>query len=162
MTSSDELKALCDLAKARGADISISFDSQAWIKEGRSIIDQVVVHSGIPGIGPHPMGAVAAAERLRDAKEKGLLDPVVVSAEISAMPRPMPEGMMDPMPEVHATFSDGQRLKIFEFYPDELQFEPHEFVGLTYREARQLRITKDSCFLALQGHVERQREGRGV
>ena len=46
----------------------------------------------------------------------------ITSAIITAMPRPMPEGMFDPMPEVVATFEDGTTKPLFSFYPDEITF----------------------------------------
>ena len=42
------------------------------------------------------------------------------------MPRPMPEGMFDPMPAVTATFDDGSIKTLFEFYPDEISFSRKE------------------------------------
>lgn len=63
------------------------------------------------------------------------------------MPRPMPEGMFDPMPEVRVVFEDGTEKTLFEFYPDEISFVPSEFVGLTEQEAHELRHKKDVAFL---------------
>ena len=59
----------------------------------------------------------------------------------------MPEGMFDPMPEVVATFEDGSTKKLFSFYPDEISFQPSEFVGLTEDEAKALRDRKDTAYL---------------
>jgi hypothetical protein len=42
---------------------------------------------------------------------------------ITAMPRPMPEAMFDPMPEVIATFAAGSTKRLFSFYTDELSFQ---------------------------------------
>jgi hypothetical protein len=159
MTTNDDLAALCALAKNAGANIMVVHDAAAFRTEGRTIIESVTVHSGIPGIGPHPMGPISAAERLREAMAKGLLAPVIVSAEIGPMPRPMPEGMLDPMPVIRATFADGQTRELFRFYPDEITFEPGEFVGLTFQAACQLRFKRDVDYL--QSHTGfRPREGR--
>lgn len=147
MVSNDDLAALCVLAKNAGADILIAHDADALREEGRTIIESVTVLSGIPGIGPHPMGAIAAAELLREAKAKGLLLPVIVSAEIGPMPRPMPEGVGAPMPLVRVTLADGQSVDLFRFYPDELSFKPEDFVGLKLAQAKQLRFTRDRDFL---------------
>jgi hypothetical protein len=46
----------------------------------------------------------------------------ITSAIISPMPRPMPEGMFDPMPEVVATFEGGTTKPLFSFYPNEITF----------------------------------------
>jgi hypothetical protein len=71
----------------------------------------------------------------------------ITSAIITAMPRPMPEGMFDPMPEVVATFEDGTTKPLFSFYPDEITFQAPEFTGLTEAEANALRHRKDVAFL---------------
>ena len=71
----------------------------------------------------------------------------ITSATITPMPRPMPLGMFDPMPEVIATFEDGTTKTLFSFYPDEISFQPSEFIGLTEAEAQDLRHRKDVAFL---------------
>jgi hypothetical protein len=59
----------------------------------------------------------------------------------------MPEGMLDPMPQVKAQFDDGSEKTLFEFYPDELSFTENEFIGLTEKQAHELRMKKDIEFL---------------
>ena len=71
----------------------------------------------------------------------------ITSAIITPMPRPMPEGMFDAMPEVVATFEDGTTKTLFSFYPDEITFRASEFIGLTEEEANALRQRKDVAFL---------------
>ena len=71
----------------------------------------------------------------------------IISAIITPMPRPMPQGMFDPMPEVVATFEDGSTKTLFSFYPDEVSFVPSEFVGLTEKEAHSLFQQKDTAYL---------------
>ncbi len=71
----------------------------------------------------------------------------ITSTIITPMPRPMPEGMFDPMPEVIATFEDGTTKTLFSFYPDEITFHASEFIGLTEEEAKALRHRKDVAFL---------------
>ncbi len=71
----------------------------------------------------------------------------IISAIITAMPRPMPQGMFDPMPEVIATFEDGSTKSLFPFYPDEILFQASEFIGLTEEEAHALRHRKDVAYL---------------
>lgn len=71
----------------------------------------------------------------------------IKSVTITAMPRPMPEGMFDPMPEVIATFEDESTKTLFSFYPDEVSFEPGEFTGLTVEEACDLFQRKDRAYL---------------
>ena len=71
----------------------------------------------------------------------------ITSATITPMPRPMPEGMFDPMPEVVATFEDGSTKRLFSFFPDEVSFQPSEFTGLTEEEAHSLFQRKDTTYL---------------
>ena len=51
----------------------------------------------------------------------------ITDVTITPMPRPMPLGMFDPMPEVIATFEDGSTKTLFSFYPDEVSFQASEF-----------------------------------
>ncbi len=71
----------------------------------------------------------------------------ITTAIITTMPRPMPLGMLDPMPEVVATFDDGSRKTLFAFYPDEVSFRESEFIGLTEEEAHSLFQQKDTAYL---------------
>lgn len=71
----------------------------------------------------------------------------ITKATITAMPRPMPEGMFDPMPEVVATFEDGSTKTLFSFYPDEVSFQDSEFAGLTEEEAHSLFQRRDTSYL---------------
>lgn len=74
-------------------------------------------------------------------------EPKIISATIGPMPRPMPEGMCDPMPTVSVKFDDGRKADLFTFYPDELTFAEAEFIGLTEVAARDLHRQKDAEFL---------------
>lgn len=71
----------------------------------------------------------------------------IVECKIGPYPKPMPEGMFDPMPEVKVVFEDGTQKTLFSFYPDELSFSESEFVGLTEKEALALRHRKDVAYL---------------
>ena len=71
----------------------------------------------------------------------------IKSVTITPMPRPIPEGMFDPMPEVVATFEDGSTKRLFSFFPDEVSFRAAEFVGLTEEEAHSLFQKKDTAYL---------------
>jgi hypothetical protein len=71
----------------------------------------------------------------------------ITSATITPMPRPMPEGMFDPMPEVIATFEDGSTKTLFSFYPDEVSFSTTEIVGRTEEEVHDLFQRKDRDYL---------------
>jgi len=73
--------------------------------------------------------------------------PFIVRCEIGPHPRPMPSGMLDPMPKVKAQFDNGDEKDLFEFYPDELSFTESEFIGLTVKQAHELRMKKDIEFL---------------
>ena len=76
-----------------------------------------------------------------------ITEPVIIKCTIGPYPRPMSEGMFDPMPEVKVQFNNGEEKKLFEFYPDEISFEESEFVGLTEESARRLKFKKDKKFL---------------
>ena len=65
MIDNQGLKNLVVAAVGAGARIVTTYDVSALRDEGREIIDTVTV-SGVSGIGPHPMSAIAAAERLRE------------------------------------------------------------------------------------------------
>lgn len=72
---------------------------------------------------------------------------IITQVTITAMPRPMPIGMFDPMPEVIATFEDGTTKTLFSFFPDEISFRESEFIGLTETEAHSLYQKKDTRYL---------------
>jgi len=74
-------------------------------------------------------------------------EPTIVKCVIGKYPRPLPDGMMDKMPEVIVTLSNGEVKTLFYFYPDELLFTETEFIGLTEEMAHQLRSEKDVKFL---------------
>jgi hypothetical protein len=71
----------------------------------------------------------------------------IINVTITHLPRPMSEGMFDPMPGVIATFEDGSTKNLFSFYPDEVSFTPSEFIGLTEEEAHSLFQKKDTAYL---------------
>lgn len=53
-----------------------------------------------------------------------------------------PQVITDPMPVVEAWFDDQTSTVLFSYFPEEVQFTPGEFIGLTQAEAMQLYITK--------------------
>lgn len=64
-----------------------------------------------------------------------------------SMPRSKPQGFLDPMPVVRATFDDRTHKDLFSFYPDEIRFDEGELVGLTEAEAHALYREKDVAYL---------------
>jgi len=58
-----------------------------------------------------------------------------------------PKDFTDPMPKVIVTFEDGTQKELFEFYPDEIMFLEHEFIGLTETQASDLKWKKDIAYL---------------
>jgi hypothetical protein len=58
-----------------------------------------------------------------------------------------PKSFFDPMPKVYVTLENGNEEFLFEYYPDEICFKPHEFIGLTLDECRHLKFKKDRNFL---------------
>ena len=67
----------------------------------------------------------------------------IVSARIT----PLPKNLLDKMPEVYVTTSDGVEQLLFEYYPDEISFTSKEFIGLFIDEARHLKFKKDKAYL---------------
>lgn len=76
----------------------------------------------------------------------------VIKARITALPRPMPEGMNDPMPKVFVTLNNGIEYELFSYYPDEITFEASEFLMLTLDEAQDLKRKKDLEYLKNSCH----------
>lgn len=74
-------------------------------------------------------------------------EPIIVKCNIGPYPKPMPEGMFDPMPRVKVQFNNGEEKVLFEYYPDEISFEESEFIGLTEESARRLKFEKDKKFI---------------
>ena len=72
---------------------------------------------------------------------------LIVKCTIGPYPRPMSEGMFDPMPEVKVQFNNGDEKTLFEFYPDEISFEESEFIGLNEESARRLKFEKDISYI---------------
>jgi hypothetical protein len=70
-------------------------------------------------------------------------DPTITNATITAMPK----NMFDEMPKVIVTFSNGETKTLFSFYPDEITFSAAEFIGLTERQAINLKYKKDLHYL---------------
>jgi hypothetical protein len=73
--------------------------------------------------------------------------PIIVKCIIEPNPRPMPEGMLDKMPEVKVRFSNSEEKTLFEFFPDEISFDSTEFIGLTEKSAMKLKYDKDIRYL---------------
>ena len=59
----------------------------------------------------------------------------------------LPSEIADPLPEVWATFQDGSDKMLFSFYPDEVSFQPQDFVGLTEDEATLFKFGRDRAYL---------------
>ena len=76
--------------------------------------------------------------------------PIIVKCIIEPNSRPMPEGMFDKMPEVKVQLSNGEGKTLFDFFPDEISFEPDEFIGLTEKSAIKLKYDKDKRYLLLK------------
>ena len=61
---------------------------------------------------------------------------------------PYPQDMFDmKMPRVRVVFENGKEEDLFKFFPDEIDFAEHEFIGLTRDEALRLRQTRDIAYL---------------
>jgi hypothetical protein len=72
------------------------------------------------------------------------MDAKIVEARITAMPK----AFFDPMPKVMVKLEgETEERELFEFYPDEISFNPSEFIGLTMAEGRNLKFKKDRDYL---------------
>lgn len=69
---------------------------------------------------------------------------IIESAKIGLYPSKITDMKM---PEVKVEYEDGSEETLFEFYPDEIDFEEKQFIGLTREEAKRLKFTKDKKFL---------------
>ena len=65
----------------------------------------------------------------------------------SALITTYPKSLFDPMPQVFITLENHKEEFLFEFYPDEINFDIEEFVGLTVEEAKSLKFKKDKAYL---------------
>ena len=74
-------------------------------------------------------------------------DSIIVECNIEPYPRLMPEGMFEKMPDVKVRFDNGEEKTKFDFFPDEISFVPKEFIGLTEKQAFDLKFDKDKHFL---------------
>lgn len=74
-------------------------------------------------------------------------DKKITKCSIGPYPRPMPEGMFDPLPKVSVTYDDGSEEKLFTFFPDEISFSEEEFIGLTKEQAMRRRRERDIAYL---------------
>jgi len=60
----------------------------------------------------------------------------------------MPEKITDPIPKVIVTVESGEEMELFTFFPDEVSFSENEFVGLTVKQAYELKYNKDLQYLS--------------
>jgi hypothetical protein len=58
-----------------------------------------------------------------------------------------PKSLFDPMPQVWLTYEDKTEEFLFSYYPDEISFQPEEFIGLTRTDALRLCQSRDKAFL---------------
>lgn len=73
--------------------------------------------------------------------------PRIIKCEIGPYPRPFPQGKFDKMPEVKVQLSNGERLTLFSFYPDEITITESELIGHTVDEAKRIKFEKDVRYL---------------
>lgn len=73
--------------------------------------------------------------------------PKIVRCEIGPYPRPMPKGMFDPIPNVKVELTNGEKLTLFSFYPDEITITESELIGLTVDQAKRVKFEKDVRYI---------------
>lgn len=136
-----ELGGLIALARRAGALFDV-------VRKGDSIETVAILRGIKPNQGKHQLPNWVALQQLRRAKAAGELGPVIRSVSIGPLPRPMPQGMVDPLPVIVARLSDESAVKLFSFYPDEIQFSEAEFLGKTVEEAMEIKRAKDVAYLS--------------
>jgi len=73
---------------------------------------------------------------------------LITAARITDMPRPLPDGLTDPMPCLWVKLDGGEEeVVVFQYFPDELTFVAEEFVGLSIAQAKDLKRMKDKAYL---------------
>ena len=73
---------------------------------------------------------------------------VIIKSWVEDRPRPMPQGMFDPMPSVWVKYNTERIEKLIKsFFPDEVNYVDNELVGLTRDEALQNHCNKDKKYL---------------
>lgn len=127
MYAEQELSDLVAMARAHGANIDVTFDEAIRKAEGFELIETVTVHSGIPGIGPHPMGGFFACEALRKAKALGNLGPVIQGIFLREIER----GQL----RVSAKMSSGDLIPLFNHPRADFSMDEAAFLGKTKEEA---------------------------
>jgi hypothetical protein len=71
----------------------------------------------------------------------------VISMKIVACNITKPTGMFD-IPQVMVKYEEAENFVfLFDYYPDEISFEPADFIGLTEEEAKHLKFKKDKAYL---------------
>ena len=68
-------------------------------------------------------------------------EPKIVKATIETAP-----GFMA-LPVVTIKLDTGEYKRLFDYFPDEISFHSSEFLGLTVKEANQLKFNKDLEYL---------------
>lgn len=58
-----------------------------------------------------------------------------------------PKRLFQPLPKVYVTLENGNEIFLFDYYPDEISFEPSEFIGLTIEECKKLKRQKDTFYI---------------
>ena len=70
----------------------------------------------------------------------------ITNAEVGPMPRPMPEGMFDPMPSVKVTYDDGTEETLFRAPDDwimvESDYQAAEIRALALRHGKDVKYLR--------------------
>mgnify|MGYP007047043593 CR=1 FL=1 len=60
---------------------------------------------------------------------------------------PAPRSLWDDPPKVTVELEDGTVEVLFTFFPEEISFTEDELIGMTVKEARDLKVQKDLAHL---------------
>lgn len=117
--------------------------SARYDKRGVSTVQLKRLHSALLAATDSWREVVRQHRTARALAGDSQLAPLIVSVRFTAMP----VNAFDPVPEVWATFEDGEEKLLFSYYPDEISFMESEFICLTEEQARRLRHERDVDYL---------------
>ena len=69
--------------------------------------------------------------------------PIIIKCYIDPYSSPIPQIMFNQMQEVKVQLSNGEKIKLYTFYPDEITINESELIGLTVDRAKRLKFEKD-------------------
>ena len=69
--------------------------------------------------------------------------PKIIKCYIDPYFSPIPQIMFNQMQEVKVQLSNGENVKLYTYYPDEITITESELIGRTVDQAKRLKFEKD-------------------